>query len=147
MNKLKFNMQRVKNEQARLRDEALYEAYKEVLSSEAGISHSEAVRRALKAAQPRMWMPFYGVYRALLYIVKGSKRPPKNASRSSLIEEVRQKYQRLREKRAFCNSSLIFLTAFIIAEPSQGFYVSEGYANRIIWKIRKERRMVWKKKK
>lgn len=128
------------------RDEALYEAYKRILSSRKDISHAEAVRAALLEPQPCMWVSFYGVYRALLCLVKGSKKSPKSASRGHLLEEVERKYRKLREKKIFKGSSLFFLTAFIISEPSQGFYVSEKYANRIIWKVRKERRGAWKGK-
>lgn len=142
---MKITMQNLKNEQTRLRDYALYEAYKSALASHGEISHSKAIQMALEAPQPRMWMSFYGVYRALLCIVKGSKRPPKDASRSRLLEEVERKYRRLKEKRLFKGASLFFIASFIIAEPSRGFYVSEEYAKRIVWKIRKERRGVWKK--
>ena len=140
-------MQNIKNEQTRLRDFAFYDAYKKALSSEGEVSHSEAIRIALESPQPRMWVSFYGVYRALLCIVKGSRRPPKDASRSKLLCEVERKYKMLREKRIFKDMSLFFLASFIISEPSQGFYISEVYAKKLVWKIRKERRAAWVKKR
>lgn len=140
-------MQNIKNEQTRLRDFAFYDAYKKALSSGRDISHSDAIRIALESPQPHMWVSFYGVYRALLCIVKGSRRPPKDASRSKLLREVERKYKMLREKRMFSDVSLFFLASFIIAEPSQGFYISEVYAKKLVWKIRKERRAAWVKKK
>lgn len=140
-------MQSIKNEQTKLRDSAFYEAYKKALSSGGEVSHSDAIRMALESPQPRMWVSFYGVYRALLCVVKGSRRPPKDTSRSKLLCEVERKYKILREKRMFSDMSLFFMASFIIAEPSQGFYISEVYAKKLVWRIRKERRAAWIRKK
>ena len=140
-------MKSIQKEHTRLRDYALYEAYKDALSSSREISHAEAVRMALRSPQPRMWVSFYGVYRALLCIVKGSRRPPKDASRARLIEEVRGKYEKLRPQRIFKGASLFFIASFIIAEPSCGFFLSEERAKRSICKIRKERRAAWREER
>lgn len=142
---LVITMKTVDKEHTRLRDEALYQAYKTAFSSSKGVSHSEAIALALKSPQPRMWVSFYGVYRALLCLVKGSRRAPKDASRKDLLEEVDKKYRMLKEKRIFKDMSLLFIASFIIAEPSTGFYVSEEYAKKIIWRARKQRRGGWKK--
>lgn len=140
-------MQGIKKEYTRLRDYALYDAYKEALSSNRGISHAEAVRMALMSPQPRMWVPFYGVYHALLCIVKGSRTPPKDTSRALLLEEVKRKYDKLKGQRIFKEASLFFIASFIIAEPSCGFFLSEERASRSIGEIRKERSAVWRKRR
>lgn len=139
-------MKGTKSEQTELRDEALYAAYKEALASSKAVDHNEAVRIALQSPQPRMWVSFYGVYRALLRIVRNSREAPKGESRKHLLAEVERKYNELIKRRAFKDASLFFIASFIIAEPSTGFYLSEARAKRIIWGVRKKKRMAWVKR-
>lgn len=140
-------MKSIQEERTKLRDTALYNAYKEALASGKEVTHTEAIQMALKSPQPKLWVPFYGVYRALLHIVKGSRQAPKGEARKHLIAEVSRKYKMLIEKRMFRDASLSFIASFIISEPSTGFYLSEAHAKRIIWKIRKKRQAIWKKNK
>lgn len=145
-NKLKISMKNNIDKHAYLRDLALYTAYKEALASKKDVTHTEAIKIALKSPQPKLWVPFYGVYRALLHIVKGSRKTPKGPVRKKLLAEVERKYRMLITKRMFQGASLFFITSFIISEPSSGFYISEEYAKRIIWRVRKNRQAAWRKK-
>lgn len=126
---------------------ALYKAYKEAFASGKEVTHAQAIKMALHSPQPKLWVPFYGVYRALLRIVRGSRQAPKSEARKHLLSEVERKYRMLSEKRMFKGASLFFITSFIIAEPSTGFYISEAHAKRIIWRIRKKQRALWRNNK
>ena len=139
-------MKNTQNEYTRLRNEALYAAYKEALRSGKDVSNTEAIQMALRSPQPRMWVPFYGVYRALLAVVTGSRMPPKNMARKNLLREVEYKYNELVKRRAFKGASLFFLASFIAAEPSTGFYISEASAIKRICKMRKMKQGIWRKK-
>lgn len=142
---MKISMENCHEERMRRRDVALYKAYKEALASGNTVTHSEAIQMALSSPQPKMWVPFYGVYRALLRIVRGSRQAPKGESRKNLLAEVERKYHALKEQRMFKGASLFFITSFIITEPSCGFYISEAHAKRIIWKMRKRQQALWRK--
>ncbi len=139
-------MERLKSEQTKLRNAALYESYKNALRSSKCITHQQAVRMALNAPQARLWVPFYCVYRILLRFTKRQVRPPKRSARQALLYEVITKYDALRNKRQFKDAPLSLLASFVIAEPSNGFYISEAQAERIIRSMRKKQQTTWIKK-
>lgn len=126
------------------RDKALYETFKQVWKTHPELSYDEVIEQVLVSPQPRLWISFYGVYRMLLKILYGSRKGPKGKSRNCLEAEVRRKYATLIKHRVFSKASAYFIAAFIIAEPSRGFYISPAYAKRIIWRVRKDRRKAQK---
>jgi len=142
----RHNMKRQKSDHRIPRDEALYEAYKNVLKKQPYLDSDKALEEALKAPQPRMWVSFYGVYRILLRIIHDSRDAPKNKARNSLELEIREKYERLKKRTIFSDASAYFLTSFIIAEPSNGFFVSFIYAKKVVGLVRKKHQSAWKKK-
>lgn len=131
----------------RLRDEALYSAFKKVLREHPDIPEQEAISIAIHSKQPCLWMSFYGVYRIVLGIANGKGRVQKHKARKGIVEVVRKKYVRLRSKPTFEKSSCLFIASFILAEPSEGFLVSESYAKRIIWRMRKQKQSLWRKQR
>lgn len=131
----------------KLRDEALYNAFKKVLRECPSIQEQEAISRTIHSAQPRLWLSFYGVYRIVLGLANGKGRTQKHKARNGIVEVVRRKYARLRSKPAFERSSCLFIASFILAEPSEGFLVSESYAKRIIWRMRKQKQSLWRKQR
>lgn len=92
-----------------------------------------------------MWMSFYGVYRIVLDIARGKEKRQKHKARKGVFEEIKRKYERLHRASVFQNASSLFITSFIIAEPTEGFLVSAAYAKRIIWRVRKQRQSAWRK--
>ena len=135
------------NSHRKLRDEALYNAFKKVLRDCPGISEREAIHRTLRTKQPRLWLSFYGAYRVILGIENGKGKTPKHKARDGVVDIVRKKYYRLKNKSVFAKASCLFITSFILAEPSEGFFVSESYAKRIIWKMRKQKQSLWRKQR
>lgn len=129
----------------RMRDEALYAAFKRALADDPRLTENEALRIALREKQPRLWLSFYGAYRIVLEIAKGKDKPQKHLARDGVVESIRRKYLRLRSHRTFKNSSSLFITSFIITEPADGFYLSRSYAKRIIWKMRKQKQSLWRR--
>lgn len=127
------------------RDEALYKTFKKVLGSDQGLSENEALRIALHERQPRLWLSFYGTYRIVLQIANGKHKPQKHSARKDAVEHIQRKYMKLRKLQAFRNSSCLFLTSFIMAEPYEGFLLSMSYAKRIIWRMRKQKQNLWRK--
>lgn len=133
---------RGKSEHRELRDEALYEAYKKIRSTFPMLSFDEQIEKALTAKQPRMWVSFYGVYRILLKIIAQKSVTYKKNTRNSLAHDIETKYRRLLASPYMKNASAYFLTSFIIAEPSSGFYVSHSYAKRIIFNTIRKKQLI-----
>ena len=129
------------------RNEALYNSFKKVLRENPALSEDEAITIALKDRQPCLWVSFFGVYRIVLGLKKGMGKEQKNRSRKTVVDIVRKKYNRLKDSQAFRKASCLFLTSFIIAEPENGFFISESYAKKIIWKMRKIKQAAWRKGK
>lgn len=121
----------------RQRDEALYAQFKKTWGEHPELSSKEVIRLVLRSPQPRMWVSFNGVYRILRKILYNSWSEPKRHARTGLVAEVERKYMRLKQQPIFREASAYFLAAFIIAEPSRGFYVSPGSAYNIIRRTRK----------
>lgn len=119
------------------RDEALYAQFKKVWKENPQLSHDEVIQKVLESPQPRMWVSFWGVYRHLRKILYGSFRSPKRKHRDGLEAEIEKKYRMLKRQPIFRSASAYLLAAFIIAEPSKGFYLSPASAYRIIWRTRK----------
>lgn len=128
------------------RNEAIYATYKRIMKEHPEFTNEEVIRAILESPQPRMWVSFYGVYRTLLRIVYNSRKAPLNKSRERLETDVRERYERLKEKRIFKDASLFFITSFIIAEPAKGFYMSPSRIIKTIGEVRKEHQRKWKKK-
>lgn len=128
------------------RDEALYKCFKRALRSNQGLSENEALRIALRERQPRLWLSFHGVYRIVLRIAKGEHKPQKHTARKDAVRHILRKYLHLRRQPAFRDSSCLLLTSFIMAEPSEGFMLSLSYAKRIIWRKRKQRQNLWRRR-
>lgn len=122
------------------RNEAIYEQYKKIWREKPHLSYDEVISEVLESPQPRMWLSFWCVYRTLLAIIKGQKGATKRESRKGQESEIWAKYERLKRQPIFRNASVYLLSAFIIAEPSRGFYISHIHAKRIIWRTCRARR-------
>ena len=118
------------------RDEALYAQFKKTWGEHPELSSDEVIKLVLKSPQPRLWVSFNGVYRILRKILYNSWTEPKRIARYGLVAEVERKYRRLKQQPVFRDASAYFLAAFIIAEPSRGFYLSQGSAYNIIRRTR-----------
>ena len=119
------------------RDEAVYATFKRVWASCPHLSYDEAIDKAINTEQPRLWASFHGVYRVLRKILYNHGNGLIGKYKPGLEEEVRVKYNRLKRQPIFREASPYFLAAFIVSQPSKGFYISHATAKRIIWKIRK----------
>lgn len=133
-------MLRTKSDLSEPRNEALYAEFKKVMGNNPNISFTKAVSLVLESPQPRMWVPFDGVYDTLRAIVNKSGHKWKSKARSGLEEEVAQKYNAIKDRRMFRGTSLLFITSFIIMLPSRGFFISGHRAKRIIWDMKVKKR-------
>lgn len=142
-------MRTVKSEHKKARNEALYNEYKKVMREKTCLSEDEAIDIVLSSPQPRMWVPFNSAYKILRQILYGKNNPEKRVARSSLTEDIKAAYTKLSAHRLFRQKKrpAYFLTSFILAEPSCGFYLSHARAKIIIDSIRIERQRAWREKK
>jgi len=120
------------------RNEALYRQFKETWKRYPSLNYDQVIELVLKSPQPRMWAGFISVYNRLRRILYNSKKELTVPAKSGLEKEVLEKYNKLIQQPIFRKASPYFLTSFIIAEPSTGFYISPAYAKRIVWRTCKK---------
>lgn len=141
-------MGREKSEGKIARNEALYLEYKRIKGEHPELPEPEIAELVRNAPQPRLWVPFFSVYRIVRRIRRDEQEKERREARKGLYAVVKQAYDKLKTQRMFREKSrpAYFLTSFIIAEPAKGFYISQASALRIIWEMRKEKQKKWRKK-
>lgn len=122
------------------RDAAFLKSFREAYSSInykdcGGDMMGAAIKMAINAPQPRHWLSFWGVYRIVSSLKRGQHGKRKGIHAKEIEREIAMLYEKVRQKRIHRDKSVYELTSFIIAEPAIGFYITEGYARRLISKL------------
>ena len=120
------------------KQKALFRAYKNARKAlyNSGIPsnmiHKEAIRMAINTPQDRFWITPYRVYRLLIDVVNKKRDHMTYGTRKEMYRQIVDTYYKIRGKRIFSGRPLIYIAQFVAYEPSQGFYMSESRAGRMI---------------
>ena len=120
------------------RNDAVYATYLSVQrSTPAPLDIDSAAAIVATSPQPRFWVPSRTIYNILRrhthhrYTTEDYQRKP-------LVRDVVAAYDRLRRHREYQGKSLYFISDFVTAQPTRGFYLSRRRLADIIRRRRKE---------
>ena len=130
------NCQKEKSDFYRERDEAIYQAFLKCSKNHTGpLDIDKVIDDVMREPQKRIWMPARTVYETICRYA--STPPPRSAK--PVVHYVLSVFRRIRNRRELRGKPLTFISDFVVAEPSVGFYLSHRRIFDIIRKMRKEK--------